>query len=725
MKKIFISFILLLLFFLISTILILSTIGIETNSFNNIISKKIKENNVDFNVKIETIKFKLDIKEVKLFLETKNPKISYRNTNVPAEKIKVFIDFLSVLKSEPKIKKIELVLNNININQIKDLSVNFKPSTLNSFLNNKITQGKISTEIEFYLNKDNLLENFIAKGSVSELKVDIIENLNFNNGSFSFFLDKTDVLIKNLSGKTEMLDITNGDIQIKLLPEVSLESNFTTDIRYLIDTKKNIPIKLDYIKNVSKIDAQLQNNFIILLDKTYKVKKYNYKSKGKIVNIDYKFERPFENQFLQEKIENISLKNTDVEADLNSNNKKIKMKGKYSFNQSNYLEFDLVNNIINSDSSLKINAEYDNDVNIEFINYYKPKKKIANVSINLEKKKDFLKLKKLDYKENKNQILLDTLVLKKEKFSSLKKVSAKTFDGNFKNNDFSIFFGKKIIIKGSSFDASNLPKIFGQETKKNKLQNINKEIEIDLSSVIAPLSEKLKNFKLIGSIKNGKFVKISSKGDFGNNNFLDITLKSDKKNEKKYLEIYSDIARPLLTEYNFFKGLSGGNLLFSSVIDKNSSNSKLRIENFKVINAPGMVKLLSLADLGGLADLAEGDGITFDFLEINMEKKNETLKLNEILALGPSISVLMEGYQDSSVTSLRGTLVPAKTLNNLISKIPVIGNIVIPKEVGEGLFGISFKMKGPPGNIKTTINPIKTITPRFIQKIIERNKKSK
>ena len=52
-----------------------------------------------------------------------------------------------------------------------------------------------------------------------------------------------------------------------------LESNFTTDIRYLIDTKKNIPIKLDYIKNVSKIDAQLQNNFIILLDKTYKVEK--------------------------------------------------------------------------------------------------------------------------------------------------------------------------------------------------------------------------------------------------------------------------------------------------------------------------------------------------------------------------------------------------------------------------------------------------------------------
>ena len=38
-----------------------------------------------------------------------------------------------------------------------------------------------------------------------------------------------------------------------------------------------------------------------------------------------------------------------------------------------------------------------------------------------------------------------------------------------------------------------------------------------------------------------------------------------------------------------------------------------------------------------------------------MEKNKDILKLNEILALGPSISVLMEGYQNQNVTSLRGT----------------------------------------------------------------------
>jgi len=179
----------------------------------------------------------------------------------------------------------------------------------------------------------------------------------------------------------------------------------------------------------------------------------------------------------------------------------------------------------------------------------------------------------------------------------------------------------------------------------------------------------------------------------------------------------------LLTEYSFFKGLTGGKLLYSAIIDDNSTISKLKIENFKVVNAPGMVKLLTIADLGGLADLAQGDGISFDTLEIGIEQTDELIKINEILALGPSISVLMDGYKDKNTTSLRGTLIPAKTLNKMISRIPLIGDIVIPKEVGEGLFGISFKMKGPEGKIKTSINPIRTITPRFIQKIIDRNKK--
>jgi len=75
--------------------------------------------------------------------------------------------------------------------------------------------------------------------------------------------------------------------------------------------------------------------------------------------------------------------------------------------------------------------------------------------------------------------------------------------------------------------------------------------------------------------------------------------------------------------------------------------------------------------------------------------------------------------------SLSGTLVPATKLNSIIASIPVVGDILVGKKTGDGVVGVSFKMKGPPKNIKTTVNPIKTLTPRFIIRALEKMKKSK
>jgi hypothetical protein len=95
-------------------------------------------------------------------------------------------------------------------------------------------------------------------------------------------------------------------------------------------------------------------------------------------------------------------------------------------------------------------------------------------------------------------------------------------------------------------------------------------------------------------------------------------------------------------------------------------------------------------------------------------------------AIGPSISILMNGYVETgNLVSLRGTLVPATTLNKVISSIPIIGKILVGKKTGEGIFGVSFKIKGPPKNLKTTVNPIKTLTPRFITRTLEKAKKQK
>ncbi len=728
MRKILKIFILLLIISLGLLLGILSTIGIQTGKFNNLISQRINDSNYNVKTKLNDIKFKLDLKELSLFLETNSPDIVYKTTLIPTNNLKVYIDFLSIFKNGAKIKKMIFVLDKINIESLKKISSSFKPSNFNSFINNKVKTGVIYAEVEFFFNKKNSIDNFITKGKVTNFKTEVIKNLNLENVNFSFFADKTDLLIKDFNGVSSFFQIEEGDLKVKLSPKISLEANFNSNIKYM-KQKDKFPFSFvedNFSEYLTEFDANLSNHIKINLDETYKVKDFNYRNNGNIINATFEDKNLIDTKIFKEKINVLSLTNSKMNSDFSSKKKYFKISGKYSLNKNNSLVYDLENTFENQSSNLKINGYFDRDLNLEIINYRKTKGKNADISLNLDKKKNVIKINQFNYKEGKNILSLKNLKIKDNNFSSFEKIKVVTYEKGIKNNDFSIFLDKKIKIEGNQYDARNLLKYFNEKSEKNMFSKINKKIEIDLSNIIIPLSEQIKDFKLIGKIDKGKFSKISSKGDFGYNNFLDVKMRNDEINEKKYLEIYSDKTKPFLTEYSFFEGLTGGKLLFTSTIFTDETyEANLRIEDFKVKNAPGMVKLLSLADLGGLADLAEGEGISFDTLEINMKKTNDILKINEILALGPSISVLMEGYQDKQVTSLRGTLVPAKTLNKLISKIPVIGDIVIPKEVGEGLFGISFKLKGPPGKIKTSINPIRTITPRFIQKIVDKNKKVK
>ena len=188
----------------------------------------------------------------------------------------------------------------------------------------------------------------------------------------------------------------------------------------------------------------------------------------------------------------------------------------------------------------------------------------------------------------------------------------------------------------------------------------------------------------------------------------------------------SDRAKPFVKNFNFIKGFEGGKLVYESIISKEDNRANLKIKDFKVSKVPAFAKLLTLASLQGIADTLSGEGIRFETFEMKSITKGNWMDIEETYASGPAVSILLDGYVDKGKTiSLKGTLVPATTLNSIISTIPVVGSILVGKKVGEGVFGVSFKMKGPPKNIKTTVNPIKTLTPRFIIRAVERMKKQK
>ena len=173
------------------------------------------------------------------------------------------------------------------------------------------------------------------------------------------------------------------------------------------------------------------------------------------------------------------------------------------------------------------------------------------------------------------------------------------------------------------------------------------------------------------------------------------------------------------------KGFEGGKIDFYSIKQNNVTKSQLKIFDFSLKELPALTKILTLASLQGIADLLSGEGVGFDELEMSFTNKKNLMEIDELYSIGPAISILMEGYiKKDELVSLRGTLVPATTINKFVGSIPVLGDILVGKKTGEGVFGVSFKLKGPPKNIKTSVNPIKTLTPRFITRTLEKIKKS-
>ncbi|MDC0079081.1 AsmA-like C-terminal region-containing protein, partial [Candidatus Pelagibacter sp.] len=261
-----------------------------------------------------------------------------------------------------------------------------------------------------------------------------------------------------------------------------------------------------------------------------------------------------------------------------------------------------------------------------------------------------------------------------------------------------------------------------KKKQNSKLFKNDLDLLLNLEEVYLNDESIIKNFKGQLTIKDNKIFFANIFGDFNKTDNLKFTLNTNN-NGQKITTFFSSRAKPIVSRYKFIKGYEEGYLDFYSSKKDGISKSKLKLYDFKLQKLPGLTKLLTLASLQGIADTLSGEGIRFNEFEMNFTNTDYLMTIDEIYAIGPAISILMKGYiEEDKLVSLRGTLVPATTINKAIGSIPFLGKILVGDKTGEGVFGVSFKIKGPPKNLETSVNPIKTLTPRFITRTLEKIK---
>ena len=740
MFKFFYKFFLIFLITVSFLIIFFTYFGVETSRFDALI--KSKANDINRFVKLDFNNTKIHLNPLKLNLSVRlqKPKILVKNDKISLSKLDFFIPLKSFLTSDFILQRLEVSFSKNDIKDLIKITNIFIPKILNKKINKIFYKGSLEGKFIIPFAKDGTIDkDYSFEGKISDASINISKELKLKDFTTEInhriLNSGNSFSTKVIKGTLYDLDLSGSEIKLNRSLKINKFKN-------LLRTKGNL--SFEQINKITKFFSLNLNKFKEIngqIDLSTKID-FNFTKQFKIKNLKYHTEGNLHNVKI-EIINKNTIKNylPDYENKLFLKDTKIILSNLESYQSAEFAglikvkdyfdNFKIKEHYNSKDKSYNFNGNFDltkTKIKISNLNYKKDNKSKSKVSFDIKfKPNKYIVIKNLNFVESKTAILLSKLKLNKRfEIDDISKIRIKTYKENNKNNDFSINKSKKTLILGKIFDAQPLLKlIFNNNDQKVFSKKFNSDLKINLDKVLTGTDDDVSSIGMIATISNGSYEKLSLKGNFSESEIVEISIYQVEK-DKKTLHVISDRARPFIKNFKFIKGFEGGRLEYESIISKNNSNSSLTINDFNVSKVPALTKLLTLASLQGIADTLSGEGIRFESFEMKTNSKNNLLTIEDALAMGPAISILLEGYVDKGKTvSLRGTLVPATKLNSIIANIPLVGEILVGKKAGEGVVGVSFKIKGSPDNIKTTVNPIKTLTPRFIVRAVEKMKKKK
>ncbi len=732
MIKILNKFIISLLLILILGVLYLSIFGVNTNKFNDKIISQVVKFDSRLNLKLRNVKILLQPFDLKINLKTLGSTLILEKKKIELESIKTNISILKFIKDQFTIDNLQISTKSI---KIKDLIpfVRLKNDSTNLYILEKLTKdGYLISNLNLnFDNSGNFKKDFKINGIVKEGKFAFLKNYNLNNLNFKFEISNNQYELDNINFFLNKIDFKSEQISIKKKgDEFIVKGKFDNNNIDLPKLKNSNLLSNFFTSNkISVVNLDSKNIFSLKINKKFNIKDINLSSEIDLKGLRYKKKLPLQNFFPDLKNE-ISLKNHKIRLTFKDDVLQIKGAGGLLIqNEIDTIDYDIKK--IKNDFHFKILLNLlKNPLSINLIKYFKEKNTNSQILIegvlNHNKQTQF---KSISLEESKNKILIKNLFLN-ENFKILKMDSftLNLMNKDKINNQINIKRNKKnYIINGNSFDITEIIKNVLNSKSKEGLSSLLKkdksQIVINISKVFLDKEYPINNFNGTVNIKNSEILDLNLNSSFDDQKRIAMTIQ--RNSGEKITTFYSDYAKPIVRKYKFIKGFEEGALDFYSIQKNGVSSSQLKIYDFKLKKLPVLTKILTLASLQGIADILSGEGIRFNEFEMKFNNKKELMTIEEIYAIGPAISILMEGYiQKNELVSLRGTLVPATTINKAIGSIPILGDILVGKTVGEGVFGVSFKIKGPPKKLETTVNPIKTLTPRFITRTLENIKKN-
>lgn len=166
--------------------------------------------------------------------------------------------------------------------------------------------------------------------------------------------------------------------------------------------------------------------------------------------------------------------------------------------------------------------------------------------------------------------------------------------------------------------------------------------------------------------------------------------------------------------------LRGGKINFigqrKSQGSHSSINGEIDVKGLTIVEAPLLAKILSLSSIQGILHAISGKGLNFEHGHATINWKEGDLIIHNASLLGSSLGLTFSGIAEPETIEFTGEIIPFYSLNNLLSKIPLIGQILSGPSA-EAIFSTPFSLSGKKSDPAIQVHAFKTLTPCGIRKM--------
>ena len=391
------------------------------------------------------------------------------------------------------------------------------------------------------------------------------------------------------------------------------------------------------------------------------------------------------------------------------------IKGPIDFNAS-YFIFKDNKERIKTSNNLK-----DVELKIPALNItkYKGTESTADIDFNFSNKK-LKEIKIINYKQENKE--MKGLVKLSKEFKPYKSLEL-DLKNNGKKTSIKIIKNKNLNtldLKGDYLDFSEtLKETLIEEQKEDsflvKLQPV--KINLEAKEILVGEEKSIYKVDAILKYENKLFKEAKVYSKLKDEKEFSLTI-SPKENSRE-LVINSNDAGLFLRTFSINKSGKEGEFVLHGEYDDTKEThpltSSVTIRSMRLIKAPTLAKILNLASIGIVSALS-GEGILINKLKSEFVLEKGVLNLNKYEAYGPDVGFSNQGniYLRKKEVDLEGAIIPMVTLNKIIGSIPVLGKILTNER--KGIWSFVYTIKGDLDEPEVRVNPIKTITPGFIQK---------